>query len=291
MRTNCKNIVFLILATAASIFAQSSEDDRRANTPIEPFKIIQNVYYVGAVEVTSFLITSPKGHILIDSGYAETVPQIRANVAKLGFKLEDVKILLTTQAHMDHAGGLAELKKLTGAKMLASAPEKVLLANGGKGDFAFGDRLSYEPVSVDRVIKDGEKIKVGDIELETISVPGHTKGSTAWMLKVNDAGRKLNVLFFSSTSAPGYTFLNNAAFPDIVATYEKTFARAKTLKPDIFLASHGSAFDLLGKAERRNGTTNPFIEYETYKTYLKETEESFRQKVADEKAKMSPAKN
>jgi len=280
--------VFLLLTTTTSLFAQASADDRRANTPIGPFKIIQNVYYVGAAEVTSFLITSPKGHILIDSGYTETVPQIRANVEKLGFKVEDIKILLTTQAHMDHAGGLAELKKLTGARMLSSAAEKPLLANGGKGDFAFGDTLPYEPVMVDRVIQDGGIIKLGDIRLETIFVPGHTKGSTAWMLKTTDAGRKLNVLFFSSTSTPGYKFLNNAGFPDIVATFENTFARAKTLKPDIFLASHGSAFDLLGKAERRNSTSNPFIESETYAKYLTETEASFRQKIADEKAKADP---
>jgi metallo-beta-lactamase class B len=169
--------------------------------------------------------------------------------------------------------------------MLASAEEKIQLSNGGKGDFAFGDRFPFEPVIVDRVITDGEKIRVGDIELKTIFVPGHTKGSTSWMLKVKDSGRKFNILFFSSLSAPGYTLLNNAGFPDIVATYERSFARAKTLKPDIFLASHGSFFDLLGKAERRNGASNPFIETESYNEYLKNAEESFRQKLADEKAK------
>lgn len=279
-----KTSVLLILVLSVSVFAQQSADDRRANTPIEPFQIIGNVYYVGAAEVTSFLTTSPKGHILIDGGYAETVPQIKANVIKLGFNLHDIKYLLNTQAHMDHAGGLNELKKLTNAKMLASAADKVLLENGGKGDFAFGDTLPFTPVMVDRVIKDGETIKLGSIRLKTILMPGHTKGSTAWSMDVTDAGRKLNVLFLSSASSPTYKFYNNAGYPDIIAVYEKTFARLKTLTPDVFLASHGSFFNLLEKAERRGkDKTNPFIERETYKTYLADAEKDFREKLVKQR--------
>jgi metallo-beta-lactamase class B len=279
-----KSSVLLILIFSASLMAQQSADDRRANTPIEPFQIIGNIYYVGAAEVTSFLITSPKGHILIDGGYAETVPQIKANVIKLGFNLHDIKYLLNTQAHFDHAGGLDELKKLTGAKMLASAADKVLLENGGKGDFAFGDTLPYTPVMVDRVIKDGETIKLGSTRLKTILMPGHTKGSTAWSMKIIDAGKKLNVLFFSSATSPGYKFYGNPDFPDIIAVYEKTFTRLKTLTPDIFLASHGSFFSLLEKAERRGkDKTNPFIEQETYKTYLADTEKDFREKLVKQR--------
>ncbi len=276
--------VFLILFLSVSIFAQQSADDRRANTPITPFQIIGNIYYVGAAEVTSFLITSPKGHILIDGGYAETVPQIKANVIKLGFNLHDIKYLLNTQSHFDHAGGLNELKKLTNAKMLASAADKVGLENGGKGDFAFGDTLPYTPVMVDRIIKDGETIKLGSIKLKTILMPGHTKGSTAWSMEITDAGRKLNVLFLSSTSSPTYKFYGNAGFPDIVSEYEKTFTRLKILTPDIFLASHGSFFNLLEKAERRGkDKTNPFIESETYKAYLANTEKDFREKLVKQR--------
>lgn len=276
--------VLLIFALSISTLAQQSADDRRANTPIEPFQIIGNIYYVGAAEVTSFLITSAKGHILIDSGYAETVPQIRANVAKLGFKLEDIKYLLNTQSHFDHAGGLDELKKLTGAKMLASAADKIALENGGKGDFAFGDRLTYTPVMVDRVIKDGETIKLGSTKLKTILMPGHTKGSTAWSMEITDAGRKLNVLFLSSTTSPTYKFYGNAGYPDIISEYEKTFTRLKTLTPDVFLASHGSFFNLLEKAERRGkDKTNPFIESELYKTYLLDTEKDFREKLVKQR--------
>jgi metallo-beta-lactamase class B len=276
--------VLLVIVLSVSLFAQQSADDRRANTPIEPFQIIGNIYYVGAAEVTSFLITSPKGHILIDGGYAETVPQIKANLTKLGFNLHDIKYLLNTQAHFDHAGGLNEVKKLTNAKMLASAADKVLLESGGKGDFAFGDRLTFTPVMVDRVIKDGETIKLGNIKLKTILMPGHTKGSTAWSMEITDAGRKLNVLFLSSTTSPTYRFYNNAGFPDIISEYEKTFTRLKTLTPDVFLASHGSFFNLLEKAERRSkDKTNPFIEQETYKTYIADTEKDFREKLVKQR--------
>ena len=146
------------------------------NTPVEPFKIIGNVYYVGAAEITSFLITSPKGHILIDSGFAETVPLIKANVEKLGFKLSDIKILLNTQAHYDHAAGLNELKKPTGAKM--SPPRATSRSSNAAGwKDGLGDRFPFEPVKVDRVIRDGETIKLGGVKLKTVLMPGHTRAA------------------------------------------------------------------------------------------------------------------
>ena len=274
-----------ILLLSVSSFAQLTEQDREWNTPVEPFKIIGNVYYVGAAEITSFLITSPKGHILIDSGFAETVPLIKANVEKLGFKLSDIKILLNTQAHYDHAAGLNELKKLTGAKMLASAGDKPQLERGGLKDFAFGDRFPFEPVKVDRVIRDGETIKLGGVKLKTVLMPGHTRGSTAWSYSVNDSGKKYNVLFLSSTSGPGFKYVGNTEFPEIIEVFEATFAKLKKLKPDVFLASHGSAFDLAGKMSRlADKSRNPFIETETYPAYLKSTETAFRNKVAEERA-------
>ncbi|MDM7921410.1 MAG: subclass B3 metallo-beta-lactamase, partial [Pyrinomonadaceae bacterium] len=273
-------LLIAILFLSLNSFAQLTEQDREWNKPVEPFRVIGNVYYVGAAEITSFLITSPKGHILIDSGFAETVPLIKANVEKLGFKMSDIKILLNTQAHYDHAAGLNELKKLTGAKMLASAGDKPQLERGGLKDFAFGDRFPFEPVTVDRVIRDGETIRLGGVKLKTILMPGHTRGSTAWSYSVNDSGKKYNVLFLSSTSGPGFKYVGNAAFPEIIEVFEATFAKLKKLKPDVFLASHGSAFDLAGKMSRLGDKSrNPFIETETYPAYLKSTETAFRNKV------------
>jgi len=169
---------FILLILSLPVYAQKEAADRRANTPVEPFQIIGNIYYVGAAEVTSFLITTPKGHILLDGGFVETAAQIKENIKKLGFKLEDVKFLLNSQSHFDHAGGLAELKKSTNAKMLASEADKISLENGGKDDFHFGDTLPYEPVKVDKIIKDDDRIKLGGVSLKAVLTPGHTRGCT-----------------------------------------------------------------------------------------------------------------
>ena len=275
-------ILLLLFSSPAS--AQMDETDRQRNAPVEPFRVIDNVYYVGASDVTSFLVTTPRGHILIDAGYAETAPQIKANVARLGFKIEDVKILLTTQAHFDHAGGLAELKRASGARLLASKEEATLLANGGKGDFAFGDRLPYEPVTTDRTIADGEKIGLGGVTLKAVSTPGHTKGCTAFTTTVREGGKKYEVVFFGSTTAPGYRLVGNEKYPNLVADYEHTFRVSKALTPDVFLASHGSFFDLAGKAERarKGASPNPFIDPESYRRYLEATEKTFREQLLKE---------
>ena len=186
-------IVFLFFSFAVS--AQESEDDRKMNQPFEPFKIIGNIYYVGASDVTSFLITTPNGHILIDGGFEETVPQIKANVAKLGFKLEDIKILLINHAHYDHCGGLAEIKKLTGAQLFASPPDAPVLADGGISDFRFGgEKPLFTPVKADKILQDREKIKLGNTVLTTYFTFGHTKGATSWTMDVSENGKKYKVV-------------------------------------------------------------------------------------------------
>jgi metallo-beta-lactamase class B len=277
-------LIFFILALFTSIFAQQDERDREWNKPVQPFRIIGNVYYVGAVEITSFLITTPEGHILLDGGFAETAPQIKENIAKLGFKLSDVKILLNSQAHYDHAGGLAELKRLTGAKMLASAEDKILMENGGRNDFAFDDRFPYEPVRVDQIIKDGEQIRLGGVALKTIITPGHTKGCSSFLLEGRENGRKYSVVFVGSTTAPGYKLVDNPKYPGIIGDYEKTFRILQKLKADVFLASHGAFFKLTEKAEkiRAGRSPNPFIDPQGYRDFLTESEKAFREKIKEQ---------
>src|SRR6185295_12695007 len=153
------------------------------NQPVKPFRIIGNIYYGGAFEVSSFLITTPKGHILLDSGFAETVPLIADGIKRLGFKIEDVKILINSHAHYDHAGGLAQLKRLTGAQLMLSEADAALAANGGKGDFQWGDALTYEPVKADRILNDKDRIELGGVEMIARLTPGHTKGCTTWIMK------------------------------------------------------------------------------------------------------------
>src|SRR4030095_15706394 len=165
---------------------QADETARSWNQPVKPFRIAGNLYYVGASDLSSLLIITPQGHILLDSGLVETEPQIQQNVAKLGFRLEDVKVLINTHAHYDHAGGLALLKRLTGATLMASEADAALLAAGGKGDPNFGDTLAYEPVKVDRILRDGDKVELGGVTLTAHLTPGHTKGNTTWTMTVND---------------------------------------------------------------------------------------------------------
>src|SRR5688500_12014303 len=214
-----KKIIYsiaLFLFISGALFAQNSDGDRRMNQPVEPFKIIGNIYYVGASDVTSFLITTPNGHILIDAGFEETVPQIKANVAKLGFKLEDIRVLLVNHAHYDHCGGLAEIKKLTNAKLYASPPDAAVLEDGGVSDFRFGgDKPLFTPVKVDKILKDGQEIRLGGTTLKTHFTFGHTKGATSWTTDVSEKGKKYSAAFVSSVTTLDYSFVNNEKYPQI----------------------------------------------------------------------------
>ena len=273
---------FLLVLNSCS--AQSDDASRAMNAPVKPYRMIGNIYYVGASDVSSFLITTPNGHILLDSGFIETVPQIKQNLAQLGFRLEDIKILLNSHAHYDHAGGLAELKRLTGATLITSEGDVALLAAGGKNDPNFGDRFLFEPVKPDRTLRDGDKVELGGVTMVARLTPGHTKGCTSWTMKVKEGEKEYDVVFYGSTSAPGYKLVNNPSYPDIVADYEKSFRLLKSLRCDVFLASHGQFYDMLGKAKllEQNPKTNPFIDPEGYRRYLDESEKSFRKLLASQ---------
>lgn len=286
-----KPLPILLLLTLWPVLAAAQKDpaSRASNQPVEPFRILGNLYYVGASDATSFLITTPDGNILLDSGFEETVPLIRDNVKKLGFKMEDVKLLLNSHSHFDHAGGLAALKHLTGAKMVAMDTEAPLLARGGKNDFRFGDDLAFPPVEVDRVIHDGDTVTLGGVTLTAHKTPGHTPGCTTWTMKAQDGGKSYDVVFLGSdTINPGVVLTHNPKYPGIAADYAHTFDILKSLPCDVFLASHGSFFDLKGKTERlRKGEMpNPFIDPQGYCEHVKQREELYRAQLAKE-AQMS----
>ena len=278
-------LLFVVIVFSVSHSrAQANETDRSWNQPVEPFSIAGNIYYVGANEITSYLITTPKGHILLDGGFKETVPQITANIVKLGFKIEDVKYLLNSQAHYDHAAGLFDLKKLTRAKLLASVEDAKLLARGGKDDPNFENRFPFEPVVADKTFSDGWKLTLGGTTMTANITPGHTKGCTTWSTTVNESGRELNVIFVCSTTAPGYNLGNNAKYPEIAKDFERTFARMKAFKVDIFLSAHASQFKLDEKLQalRRGAQPNPFIDPQGYLAYLEATEKAFRERLASQ---------
>jgi metallo-beta-lactamase class B len=242
------------------------------NEPVAPFHIAGNVYYVGAADITSYLITTPKGHIVIDGGLAETAPMILANIRKLGFDPHDVRIILNSHAHTDHAGGIAELRRATGAKFLASAPEAAQLARGGLDDPQFGNRFPFPPAPPDQLLRDNQRITLGGTTLTAHITAGHTRGCTTWTMRT--AGR--DVVFLCSISAPSdYRLVGNPQWPDAVADYRRSFATLRALPCDIFLGSHGSFFSL----ESKIGRPERFVDPAGYRAHLDTMEAAFNRRV------------
>lgn len=237
-----------------------------------------NLYYVGASDITAFLITSPRGSIVLDGGFPETAPQILANIRKLGFKTRDVKWLLNSHAHADHAGGLAELKRATGAKLAASAEDAPLLERGGLRDPDFADRLLFPAVRPDRILHDGDTVTVGDSTLTAHLTPGHTHGCTTWTMALHDQGRTYQAVFVCSTSIVA------ARVTPLKEEYERSFRTLRGLHPDLFFGSHGSFFDLDEKVKRlaAGATPNPFLDRKGYIAYLDGAEAAFREKLKQE---------
>jgi metallo-beta-lactamase class B len=280
-----KKFVLLLFVLSSFALAQETAEWRSWNQPVPPFRLAGNIYYVGANEITSFLITSPQGHILLDGGFAETAPQIEANIEKLGFHLRDVKVLLNSQAHSDHAGGFAELKRVTGARLLIAPGDAELVARGGHDDFAFGNTMVYPATKPDGTFKDGETIRVGDAAMVAHVTPGHTRGCTTWTTKITEAGKSYDVTFLCSVSAPGYRLVNNPKYPNIVNDYRETFRRLKAMHTDIFLASHGSFFDLEHKrAAIGTGKPNPFIVAGEFDSFLARSERAFDAQLAKQES-------
>jgi metallo-beta-lactamase class B len=281
-----KKLVLSVLLVLSSLaLAQETAEWRSWNQPIPPFRVVGNIYYVGANEITSFLITSPRGHILLDGGFAETAPQIEANIEKLGFHLRDVKVLLNSQAHSDHAGGFAELKRATGARLLIAPGDAELVARGGHDDFAFGNTMVYPASKPDGTFKDGEEIRVGDAAMIAHITPGHTRGCTTWTTTVAEGGKSYDVTFLCSVSAPGYRLVNNTKYPNIVDDYRESFRRLKALHTDIFLASHGSFFNLEQKRKAiAPGKPNPFIVPGEFAAFLARSEDAFNAQLAKQQA-------
>jgi len=269
-------LAILILSFTGAISAQGSPD---WTEPFPPYHIIGNIYYVGTRGLASFLITTPQGHVLINSDLESTVPIIRDNVEKLGFHFSDVKILLISHAHFDHAGGSALIKKMTGAKYMVMDADVSEIESGGKTDFQYGDSpdAQFSATQVDRVLHDGDEVKLGGAVLVAHLTPGHTHGCTTWTLKVVDGGKTLDVVIVGSPNVnPGYKLVNNAAYPQIAHDYESTFKVLKSLPCDIFLGAHGNYYGMEDKFARLNKDGgNSFVDPEGYTSYVAEREEAF----------------
>lgn len=237
--------------------------------PFPPLRIVGSMYYVGTYDLAVYLITTPAGHILINTGVNDSVAPIRANIETLGFKFSDIKLLLATHGHWDHVAGMAEIKRLTGARMLMHEDDAGLLEDGGSSDYRFpqGRGAVYEPVKVDQRLKEGDKVRLGDTELTVIHHPGHTKGATSFTFTTQDAGRSYRVLIVNMGSInPGVKVSGMPAFPGITDAYAQTFAKQKQLTPEVWVSSHAGHFNLHEKYKPGDVyNANRFVDPEGYR--------------------------
>ena len=274
-------LIFLFVASL-SLSAQQLPNDE-SNQPFKPFHIIDNIYYVGTNDLACYLIRTSDGLILLDTGFEESGPIVRANIKTLGFKLRDIKIILSSHAHYDHVGGHADMKNLTGARVIASAGDAVILESGGVK--AFHPLTPFKPVKVDRIVKDGEIVELGGVKLTAHLVPGHTEGNTAWTTLAREFGKQYDVVFVASMSInPGVHLVNYAPWPNIAKVYAKSFAVLKGLHCDVFLGPHASFFDMETKSRRRQAVpnSNPFIDPEGYHDYIARFEKLYNEQLRRE---------
>jgi metallo-beta-lactamase class B len=279
-------VMFIVLlALAGRALAQETPD---WTNPFPPYKIIGNIYYVGSQGLAAYLITTPQGNILINSNLEKSVPMIRENVEKLGFKFSDTKILLISHAHWDHCAGSAAVKELTGAKYMVMDADVAQIEAGGKGDFQYGDNPAsrYQPTKVDRVLHDGDEVKLGSAVLVAHLTPGHTKGTTTWTAKVADGGKTYDVVIVGSPNVnAGYKLVNNTLYPQIASDYRRMFRVLKSLPCDVFLGAHGTYYGMEPKYARlKAGGPNPFVDPEGYKSYVAEREQTFLAELAKQTA-------
>ena len=282
-------LVALMSLTAAAQ-AQTPKDLLAAllvkwNKPTEPFKMIGNVYYVGTDGLASYLITSPQGHILVDTVMPEATSQIKANIEKLGFKVTDIKYLLNTHAHIDHTGGFAELKQASGAQMVAGEADKPLLEGGYYPGAREETALNFPPVKVDRTVREGDKVTVGDVTLIARETPGHSPGCTSWEFSVKDGDATRSALIFCSGTVALNRLVTNPTHPGIVTDYRKTFARAKDMKVDVLLAPHPEMYRMQDKrAMLSDGAPNPFVNPGEFNAYAATLEKAFEEGLAKQTA-------
>jgi metallo-beta-lactamase class B len=258
------------------------------NRDYAPYRVIGDIYYVGSNGIAQFLITTPAGYVLLDSGFEASVPRLRDNVAALGFRFEDVKVLLTSHAHIDHVQGHALVRRLTGAAVVASARDAVFVAAGGKGETVYDGVYAWTPCPVDRIVADGDVVTLGGVALTAHLTPGHTMGAVTWTMRVPapDGGRPLDVVFFPSASVnPGVRLVGNPRYPAIAGDFARSFEVWKALPCDVFLGVHGDFYDMRAKRDRQRAgaSPNPFIDPAGYRLFIADSEARFRAQLAAER--------
>lgn len=278
---------FVVLALLAAWPLKGfTQTPQRAVEAFGPFKIIGNIYYVGDTGNAVYLFTTPEGHILFDTGYPETAPIVRESVEKLGFHMRDIKIMINGHAHVDHVGGHAEVKEMTGARIVASALDAPVIESGARrGDFRGPRADPWTPAVVDQIIGDRETVSLGGVTLMAHHTPGHTLGNLSWTTAIEDGGRRVNVTIMPSIGVnDGVRLVDEPRNPTIVEQYQNTFEILKTLPCDVFLSPHGRHYGLAEKYERMQGGTaqNPFIDPDGCRRYVLDGEANFMAQLDEE---------
>jgi metallo-beta-lactamase class B len=275
-------VLSALLLLTASLHAQSNPD---WITPLAPFRVAGNLYYVGSKDLASYLIVTPKGDILINSSLDASVPLIKASVEQLGFKFKDIKILLISHAHFDHDAGSAEIIHQTGANYMVMEGDVSVVESGGATDFAYW-KDTYTPAKVDRRLHDGDTVALGGVVLTAHKTAGHTRGCTTWTMAVKERGHPLNVVIVGSWNVnPGWRLVDRpdqaASYPGIADDYRHTFATLKGLQCDIFLGAHGAYFDMLRKLDRikAGAKENVWIDPNGYQAAVTEREQAFEKEL------------
>ena len=284
---------FLAAAVAAALTVTSATAQQSPDwtEPFPAFRIAGNLYYVGSKGLANYLVTTPQGHILINSDLEANVPLIKSSIEQLGFKFSDVKILLISHAHWDHDAGSAKIKELTGAKYMVMDADVPVVESGGKADFHYGNDPAtlYPSMRVDRVLHDGDEVKLGDAVLVAHLTPGHTKGCTTWTMAVRDGGRTYGAEIICSPNVnAGYRLVDNAKYPTIASDYERMFRVLPTLQCDLFLGAHGGYFGLEAKyARMKAGAADAFVDPQGCASFIAAKDREFRAELAKQTAAKS----
>jgi metallo-beta-lactamase class B len=292
-----RSVLVSIGSTAAAAFilpaASIADPNPDWTAAIPPYRIAANLYYVGSRDLASFLITTPQGHILINSNLATSPPQIRASVQKLGFHWRDVKILLISHAHFDHCAGSAQIKRETGAKYMVMDADVPDVESGGAKNFAFGRQngiLLYPTAKVDRILHDGDLVHLGDIALVAHKTAGHTKGCTTWTMTLADKGQHYNAVIVGSPNLlSSYNLIDDPNYPRMAADFEQQFRTLKALPCDIFLGAHGGYYEMLAKYARlKAGDVRAFVDPAGYQDFVAHAEQAFRSELAKQQSRKRP---
>jgi metallo-beta-lactamase class B len=275
------------LAKDNNLFLSLARKVLKWEEPTEPIKIVGPLHFVGTQGLSSWLFATSEGHIFLNTGMPTSTPLIVESIRKLGFKPEDIKIIINGHAHSDHAGAFADMKKLSGAQIAVMQPDVQAIEDGGKDDFHYGSDwkiMGFPPAKVDRVLRDGDTVRIGDVLLTGYHTPGHTRGSTTWVTTLVDSGKAYTVVFPDGAGFnPGYRLAKSPSYNGINDDYRSTLHRLEMLKPDIWLGHHTEYFDLVGKRKRAQAEgVNAWIDPEGYRRFIAGKRQEFENQVDSE---------